>query len=254
MDQQLCEFVHNDAARLRVDRKSGVIRGVKILGLASRNGRRYLPEALARAASLYEGAKVNVNHAKGATAAARDYQDRLGFVRGVAMREGEGLFGDLHFNPAHAVAGQLIWDAENAPQNVGLSHNVMAHVARRGDETVVEAITAVQSVDLVADPATTAGLFEASAVDRALAEDEPPAIDLKAATLEQLQEIRPDLVTAVRERVAPEGAALARQVGDLARQVAALQSGTTRIVAREQRTIEGRGEASDAASFVRAIT
>jgi hypothetical protein len=84
MIQQLHEFVHNDAARLRVDRTAGIIRGVKILGLTSRNGRRYLPEALARAASLYEGAKVNVNHAKGASPSGRDYQDRLGFVRGVA--------------------------------------------------------------------------------------------------------------------------------------------------------------------------
>ena len=44
---------------------AGVIRGVKILGLESRNGRSYLPEALAQAAALYEDAKVNVNHPKG---------------------------------------------------------------------------------------------------------------------------------------------------------------------------------------------
>ena len=40
-----------------VDRANNVIRGVKILGAASRNGREYLPEALAKAASLYEGAR-----------------------------------------------------------------------------------------------------------------------------------------------------------------------------------------------------
>ena len=33
---------------------------------------------------------------------------------------------------------------------------------RRGDQVVVEAITRVVSVDLVADPATTRGLFEAA--------------------------------------------------------------------------------------------
>ena len=53
-----------------------------------------------------------------------------------------------------------MWDAEHAPQNVGMSHNVLARTSRDGDETVVEAITKVQSIDLVADPATTAGLFE----------------------------------------------------------------------------------------------
>ena len=43
---------------------------------------------------------------------------------------------------------------------MGFSHNVEARTARRGDRVVVEAITRVQSVDLVADPATTRGLFE----------------------------------------------------------------------------------------------
>ena len=46
------------------------------------------------------------------------------------------------------------------PENVGFSHNVEAKTSRRADRVVVEAITRVQSVDLVADPATTRGLFE----------------------------------------------------------------------------------------------
>ena len=60
-----------------------------------------------QAAALYEGAKVNVNHPKGSPLAARDYQDRLGSIRNVAVREADGLFGDLHFNPKHALAEQL---------------------------------------------------------------------------------------------------------------------------------------------------
>jgi hypothetical protein len=78
----------------------------------------------------------------------------------VQFRSGDGLFGDLHFNPKHALSEQLVWDAEHAPQNVGMSHNVLARTTRSGDETVVEAITKVQSIDLVADPATTSGLYE----------------------------------------------------------------------------------------------
>ena len=150
---------------MRVDRQAGVIRGVKVLGLESRNGRTYLPEALAQAAPLYEDAKVNVNHPKGNPAGPRDYQDRIGTIRHVAVRPGEGLFGDFHFNPKHALAEQLMWDAEHAPENVGFSHNVEARVGRRGDRVVVEAITRVQSVDLVADPATTRGLFESAAAE-----------------------------------------------------------------------------------------
>jgi hypothetical protein len=161
MTDMLQEFCDSRGVAVRVDRQSGVIRGVKVLGLVSRNGRSYLPEALAQAAPLYEDAKVNVNHPKGNPHGPRDYQDRIGTIRGVAVRAGEGLFGDFHFNPKHALAEQLIWDAEHAPENVGFSHNVEARVGRRDGQPVVEAIVRVQSVDLVADPATTRGLFEA---------------------------------------------------------------------------------------------
>jgi hypothetical protein len=162
MTDMLQEFCDSRGASMRVDARAGVIRGVKLLGLESRNGRTYLPETLAQAARLYEDAKVNVNHPKGNPAGPRDYQDRIGTIRGVAMRVGEGLFGDFHFNPKHALAEQLIWDAEHAPENVGFSHNVEARTSRRGDRVAVEAILRVQSVDLVADPATTRGLFESA--------------------------------------------------------------------------------------------
>ena len=164
MTETLLEYCDSRGVPVRVDRSAGVIRGVKILGLHSRNGREYLAETLRRAAALYEGAKVNVNHPKGVPAAPRDYQDRIGVVRGVELRADEGLFGDLHFNPKHALAEQLIWDAEHAPENVGFSHNVQARTAPRpgGSGVVVEEITRVESVDLVADPATTRGLYEAA--------------------------------------------------------------------------------------------
>ncbi|MGD0652819.1 MAG: hypothetical protein ABSA16_00610, partial [Thermoguttaceae bacterium] len=65
MTETLQEYCDSRGVRMRVDREEGVIRGVKILGLESRNRRSYLPEALAQAARLYEDAKVNVNHPKG---------------------------------------------------------------------------------------------------------------------------------------------------------------------------------------------
>lgn len=162
MNTTLQEYVDSRGRGLRVDRTAHAIRGVKILGLASRNGRTYRPDALAAAVPLYESAKVNVNHPKGSPLAPRDYQERIGVLRGVRVVPGEGLFGDLHFNPKHALAEQLLWDAEHAPENVGLSHNVEARLSRQGDGWTVEAITAVRSVDLVADPATTRGLYEAA--------------------------------------------------------------------------------------------
>ncbi len=78
MTDMLQEFFDSRGVAMRVDRPAGVIRGVKMLGLESRNGRTYLPEALAQAARLYEDAKVNVNHPKGNPAGPRDYQDRIG--------------------------------------------------------------------------------------------------------------------------------------------------------------------------------
>ncbi len=162
MTDMLQEFCDSRGMALRVDRSGGVIRGIKILGLRSRNNREYLPEALARAVSLYEGAKVNVNHPKGHPLAPRDYQERIGVIRSVQHRSGEGLFADFHFNPKHYLSEQLIWDAEHAPENVGFSHNVQARTSRRGETVCVDEITRVHSVDLVADPATTRGLFESS--------------------------------------------------------------------------------------------
>jgi hypothetical protein len=154
------EFCDSRGIALRVDRQAGVIRGIKILGPHSRNGRDYLPGALSRAVGMYEGVKVNVNHPKGHPLTPRDYQERIGVIRNVQHRAGDGLFADFHFNPKHTLSEQLMWDAEHAPENVGFSHNVQARTRRQGENTLVEEIVQVHSVDLVADPATTRGLFE----------------------------------------------------------------------------------------------
>jgi hypothetical protein len=223
MSELLQEYVDSRQQRLRVDREAGVIRGVKLLGLASRNGRRYREGALIEAVALYEGAKVNINHPKGHPLSPRDYQDRLGVVRGVQFRSGEGLFGDLHFNPKHALSEQLVWDAEHAPQNVGMSHNVLARTSRDGDDTVVEAITKVQSIDLVADPATTSGLYEHVAAGGPPVESatgEPPVTTVATLTLEQLQEHRPDLVAQLERMHQAELAEVRGRLEEMAAQEA----------------------------------
>lgn len=159
--EQLQEVTSNGGPPLPVDKHRGIIRGVRILGLQSANGRRYPRQTLERAISggLYEDAKVNVNHPGPNPDAPRDYADRLGRIRNVRLDEG-GLRGDLFFNPKHRFAEQLIWDAENAPQNVGFSHNADGKTRWSNGKQIVEAITRVHSVDLVADPATSRGLFE----------------------------------------------------------------------------------------------
>lgn len=235
MNEQLQEYADSRGVPLRIDRNEGVLRGVKLLGHQSRNGRRYLAEALSAAVALYEGAKVNVNHAKAGPLMARDYQDRIGVVRNVSAKADEGLFGDLHFNPKHALAEQLLWDAEHAPENVGFSHNVQAKTRRDADETIVEEIVRVHSVDLVADPATTRGLFEQRSV---------PTVESLSEDLLRLA--RPDLVSAL---TGPLQAEIVKLKEELKRR------STPPPVSREQGLVEELAlDCFDTAGFVRAIT
>ena len=87
-------------------------------------------------------------------------------------------------------------------------------MGRRGDRVVVEAITRVQSVDLVADPATTRGLFESAAreTDAATA---APAGTAKLLTLDDLQREHPDLVESIRREQADEICRLRQEVDRL---------------------------------------
>jgi len=238
MNETLQEFCNSRGVPVRADRTAGVIRGVKILGLKSRNGRTYLPEALDRAAALYENAKVNVNHPKGGPSQPRDYRDRIGAIRNVTSRPGEGLFADFHFNPKHPLAEQLAWDAENSPQNVGFSHNVQARTGRRDGVVVVEAIVGVQSVDLVADPATTDGLFEQETETGGNTAELDPnvAAVLKDLTVEQLKQYRGDLVEEITGPLLAELDELRAKLDELsAEEAARLKRETARRLLREYR-------------------
>jgi len=187
----LQEYSDNRGVRLRVDRPRGVIQGVKLLGTVSKKGREYPASVIAKAAPMYEGMRVNIDHVD--PGQRRSLRDRIGIVKNVAVRE-DGLYADFYFNPKHALAEQIAWDAENAPQNLGFSHDTRGAVRTHGGRAVVEAIERVLSVDLVANPATTDGLFE----------DDCGAArggDLRQLTLDDLRSRRPDLVAAMQESV-----------------------------------------------------
>ncbi len=92
---------------VRVDREAGIIRGVKLIGFASKNGRDYLPDALRGAMHLYESAEVNIDHPEKSAAQPRSYSSSFGILRNVNYVEGQGLFGDLHYNPKHALADHV---------------------------------------------------------------------------------------------------------------------------------------------------
>lgn len=165
---QFTEEFLSESAR-QVDRDAGVIRGVRILGKVSKNGREYSDKALSDAAKLYEGTKVNIDHPSRSTAggggatAERPYAVGFGELRGVKVDgtgDAAGVTGDLHYNRKHPLAEQVCEDAERFPRQFGLSHNAEGAMRHVNGKWIVESLESVRSVDLVGRPATNAGLFE----------------------------------------------------------------------------------------------
>lgn len=148
------------SAKLQVDAEESIIRGVKILGTESSNGRRYTKQALVEAQERYEGITVNVNHPAGEPDSQRDSQDALGQLTNIQLRE-DGLYGDLVLLKSHPMAERLLEAATRMPRLFGLSHNAAGEGRTEADGTfVVEHLTEVRSVDVVTNPATTKGLLE----------------------------------------------------------------------------------------------
>ena len=160
---QLLEITFSDMHT--VDRDAGVIRGVKVLGRESRNGREYSDRALHEAAKLYDGIGVNLNHPdRRDTHLERPVEAGFGWLEGVEVKA-DGVYANLHYLRNHLQAAVLVEAAERNPRRFGLSHNAEGKVARRDGRTIVESIEKVRSVDVVQNPATNAGLFESEARD-----------------------------------------------------------------------------------------
>ena len=145
----------------QIDEENGVIRGVKILGSISRNGRRYTQEAISKAIPLYERAGVNLDHVQEGK---RKVVDGFGRLSNVALK-GDDLFGDIEYLKTHQFAPQFVEAAKRMPEQLGLSHTAEGKVRHETDGDVVEELTVVQSVDIVRYPATTKGLFEAMDIE-----------------------------------------------------------------------------------------
>jgi len=147
----------------RIDRAAGIIYGVKVCGLTSQNRRSYAERALRDAVPLYEGVRVNVDHpSRKDPHGERRFVEGFGILRAVHFEPNRGLFADLHFSTAHPLAGHVLECAEKFPNSFGLSHNAAGETVRRNGRDVVESISDVVSVDIVASPASTEGLFEST--------------------------------------------------------------------------------------------
>lgn len=144
-----------------VDAAESVLRRVKVLGYESVNRRRYTMESAQQAIGLYEGAKVNLDHPEGNPSKSRGLVERFGKLQDVTV-ESDGVWANLRYNPRHLWAPTVAWWAEFMPDCLGLSHNAIGQGHDEHGVFVVERIVSVRSVDLVADPATTRGLFEST--------------------------------------------------------------------------------------------
>ncbi len=139
--------------------ENGVIKGVKIIGTKSRNGRVYPQAVLNQAMSLYEGQQVYMLHptAREKRQGSRQLDDHFGTLMDVREIPGKsGMFCDLHTKQSHPMAGLIMENAEGS--TFGLSHNAVVEFGEDG--TTVTKIVRVNSVDLVDQPATTTNLFE----------------------------------------------------------------------------------------------
>jgi len=159
MKQKLQETVLSES-KLTVDRESGVIRDVKILGRESKNGRTYSDRALREAAKLYEGIKVNIDHRnRNNPNEERSFDSFIGQLESCHV-VGPDVFGDLNILKSHERSEPVFEAAERFSRQFGLSHDAEGELVQSDGKWVVESIDAVFSVDIVSQPATNAGLFE----------------------------------------------------------------------------------------------
>lgn len=187
--EEVSDFLPLAIGESRVDAENHVIRGVRVLGLVSRNHGRvlglteeqfgaavdrpytYSMEAVRRAIPLYENATVYSDHSKFELNEegqrvfkqfVRENEEMLGWLKNVRAVEGKGLFADLHYLEANPMAGVLVEVARRNPSKLALSHEAAFHAPQLiGGRITITEITAVQGIALVnSQPGTTNGLFE----------------------------------------------------------------------------------------------
>lgn len=149
-----------------------IVHGVAVLGPKSPNGkgRDYTPEYMESAKPMYEGIAVTVNHPskedrkKGKN---RGLLVKVGKLEGVeVVRESNGTARmtaqKMVLNPEYEHFGHLKWMAENTPEQLGLSHDVIAsgHKDAKSGRFIAESCVKAFEVALVDGPGTNKSLFE----------------------------------------------------------------------------------------------
>ncbi len=157
MSTRFTEIVHSPFAGSRVDKSRGIIKGVKLCGTKSANGREYLLSAFRKDIRKYEGVLIHCNHSKKYE---RDVESVAGRIRNARVDPDGTPRGDAHLLKSHPMYNRIIEAADKDSSLYGFSHVADCHMTSQGGRQVIEGIEKVWSVDLVANPATTRGLFE----------------------------------------------------------------------------------------------
>ncbi len=187
-----------DMREAELDEENLIIRGTTILGPVSLNNRRY-PAAVQEAAiPLFEGAKAYADHDPPNSIEARKMRDFIGKHMNVRVVDGK-MRSDLHLSENETVTNYILPNAKKFPDAIGNSIVARVILERAKDGVdVATKIVRVRSVDMVTEPGTTNGLFEAHTLEShtpaAMQED---TMDLKTLTVEQLRTERADLIEAL---------------------------------------------------------
>ena len=172
--------------------KTMVVSGVSVLGPTSKNKRRYSIEVQKESLSVFEGAKAYLNHPAGREMGdSRRVQDLIGEHKNLRV-SGDRTFSDLHLIDNQTTREHVVPIIKQKPHLVGNSIVVrgVSERAKDGWEDVTK-ILEVRSIDVVAEPATTNGLYESENVR---SEED---MELKDLTAEELLAKRPDLAKAI---------------------------------------------------------
>src|SRR5262245_31163267 len=113
------DIAYGRGADFRIDEDAGIVYGVKILGWTSKNGRRYLPEAVAAKLNLYEGVRVFIDHGSRGDQV-RDMEDFFGTIEKPRMMD-DGVYGDFHYLKTHPFATQFVESAKRFKNSFGFS-------------------------------------------------------------------------------------------------------------------------------------
>lgn len=164
MSKQQPLIEHFDFRGTVVDRENWVIKGVKVLGRKSRNGRIYEDEAIKDSSKLCENLPVTVRG--GHDRENRDYHSQNGQLRGGTAKnlgtDKAASFYDWHLNPADPLTEKICYDAEHFPENVPLSHEVSVYEGEVDRDGIlhVERLLEVDGVAAVYRGGTNRSLFE----------------------------------------------------------------------------------------------